>query len=97
MGEPWKYQSNWYTEKLFTTTDVDNILGAVAIVSDKDPDPADPETAWILRTDTGSAVPDGTATGLLLALTYSDYNSVPLAYQFSYKSEDDVIHRLPIA
>lgn len=53
-------------------------------------DPSSPkaETAWVLRSGSGGAIPDGTPIGLLLALTYKDNAGVAFTYQFSYRTKE---------
>lgn len=94
-SDPWKYDSNWYTEFLFTRAEVDAIMAAVAVLT-SDPIAPAKESAWILKTST-EAIPDGTPMGLLLALTYQDNTGSATTYQFSYKTKDEVTHRLLIA
>ena len=97
-SDPWKYRSTWLSEVLelgeFTAAEVDAILAAVAVVS-ADPSPSLPETAWILKSG-ASAIPDGTPMGLLLSLTYTGDAGAGTSFDFSYKTEDGVLHRLPI-
>lgn len=61
---------------------------------DNDPALPMPEEVWVLRTVSGS-IPDGTAIGMLLALTYEG-NAGSSLYQLSYQTIEGPIVRVTL-
>ena len=62
-------------------------------------DPASPsaQDAWVLRSGSGGAIPDGTPIGLALALTYTGNGGTAYTYQLSYRTNEGTTIRTSLS
>lgn len=101
MSSPYKYQSSWLTEDLYTKTEVNTLVStSYGVIPQYASDPASPlaETAWVLRTPGVGGTTTGVPMGLLLALTYAETAAGgAAAYQLSYRTEEGTTLRTTLS